>query len=170
MNELWYNINQHLTIGIICRCEFVTCQPLQDGNTLEALEVVNKNIGDPEIVEELEAHRVPRFLGNRPFKHHFQLTLSPQMPPPISILKLSENKLYPINIKQSLYFAEKFKLLQKIIFLVSKYGIGICEYSKLLFALVTSSTVLLVSIRPSCHITEKYLRGGLVGFAIFCLS
>ena len=39
-----------------------TCESLEDGDVLEALEVVNEDIWDPEVGQELKADRVPRVL------------------------------------------------------------------------------------------------------------
>ena len=37
----------------------LTCEPFQNGNILETLEVVDEHIGNPEIIEELQGDRVP---------------------------------------------------------------------------------------------------------------
>ena len=36
-----------------------TCQSLEDCDVLEAFEIVNEHVGYPEILQELQRHRVP---------------------------------------------------------------------------------------------------------------
>ena len=40
----------------------VTCESFEDCNALEAFEVVDEHIWDPEVGQELQANRVPRVL------------------------------------------------------------------------------------------------------------
>lgn len=37
----------------------LTCEPFEHGDILEALEVVDEHVGDPEVIEELKGDRVP---------------------------------------------------------------------------------------------------------------
>ena len=39
-----------------------TCESFENSNALEALEVVDENIGNPEVGQELKADRVPGIL------------------------------------------------------------------------------------------------------------
>ena len=37
----------------------LTCEPFEHGDVLEALEVVDEHVWDPEVIEELQGDRVP---------------------------------------------------------------------------------------------------------------
>ena len=37
----------------------LTCEPFQNGDILETLEVVDEHVGNPEVIEELQGDRVP---------------------------------------------------------------------------------------------------------------
>ena len=88
INHVYTEPESHLSL---------TCEPFEHGDVLEALEVVDEHVWDPEVIEELQGDWVPKL--------RLHSVVSPD----------SDRKLYWVIVDYNLYQGRKMLKIERLI-------------------------------------------------------